>query len=261
MSNKLGIKIEDIMQLYNDGKTPIQIAEIFGCHISNITKRLRKYGVNTSRDYTKSRYNRTNRHKVNLSFFECIDNEEKAYFLGLMMSDGSVHKNGFYLKMKDEDIIVKFKEVLCYDGPVKHDEIPYYSYKIQVYSQKMVKDLINLGCTPNKTHTLVFPTLPDSLVRHFIRGYMDGDGCIRVGKNEGANYFDITSASYGFLLSLKPIIESHVNYIGISKEKKYDVWHLRCGGKQVKQLLDWLYQDSTVYLQRKFFKYKLLSPQ
>ena len=34
---------------------------------------------------------------------------------------------------------------------------------------------------------------------------------------------------------------------------------VRCAGKQVKTLLDWLYQDSTVYMQRKYFKYQLLS--
>ena len=49
------------------------------------------------------------------------------------------------------------------------------------------------------------------------------------------------------------------SYIGICKEKKYDVWHLRCGGKQVKKILDWIYKDATVYMNRKYFKYQLLS--
>ena len=46
---------------------------------------------------------------------------------------------------------------------------------------------------------------------------------------------------------------------GIDIENKYDVWHLRCAGKQVKLILDWLYRDSTIYMQRKYFKYQLLS--
>lgn len=45
----------------------------------------------------------------------------------------------------------------------------------------MANDLINLGCIPRKTLVLKFPnesTVPKQLIKHFIRGYMDGDGCI-----------------------------------------------------------------------------------
>lgn len=31
---------------------------------------------------------------------------------------------------------------------------------------------------PNKSKVLKFPEVPDDLVRHFIRGYFDGDGCV-----------------------------------------------------------------------------------
>ena len=182
-------------------------------------------------------------------------------FLGIMMSDGSVHKNGFYLKLKDEDVVVKFKNVLYSDSPIIHHEKPYCNYILQIYSQEMAADLIKLGCVPNKIKILQFPDIPKALYNHFIRGYMDGDGCIRVGRNRGTDYFDITSASYTFIMQLKEILTPYTSHIGISKETKYDVWHLRCAGKQVKLLLDWIYKDSTVYMQRKFFKYQLLSPR
>ena len=71
--------------------------------------------------------------------------------------------------------------------------------------------------------------------------------------------FDITSASYNFLIQLKTILTPIASHIGISKESKYEVWHLRCGGQQVQHILNWLYEDSTVYMQRKYFKYQLLS--
>lgn len=261
MSNKLGISIEQIVHLYEEGKTPIEIAELLGCTHSNIVRRLHKYGIKNTKDYARVRHNRKGRHAVDLSFFKDINTEEKAYFLGIMMSDGSVHKNGFYLKLKDEDIVVKFKSVLRSDSQIIHYEKPFYNYVLQIYSQEMAEDLIKLGCVPNKTKILQFPPIPKELYSHFIRGYMDGDGCIRVGKTRSTDYFDITSASYTFLLQLKEILTPYTSHIGISKEKKYDVWHLRCGGKQVKFLLDWIYKDGTVYMQRKFFKYQLLSPR
>ena len=59
----------------------------------------------------------------------------------------------------------------------------------------MCKDLTNLGCCPNKTRALKFPNIPNSLYKHFIRGFLDGDGCIRVGKTLGNSLLDIACAS------------------------------------------------------------------
>ena len=42
MSKKLGIKIDELVVLYNQGHTPAQIAEKYGCCTSNITRRLKK---------------------------------------------------------------------------------------------------------------------------------------------------------------------------------------------------------------------------
>ena len=102
MSKKLGIKIDEIVTLYNQGNTPAQIAERYGCCTSNITRRLKKVGIEFKRDYLKTRHNRNGRHKIDTDFFKCINTEEKAYFLGIMYSDGSVSDNQFYLKLKDE---------------------------------------------------------------------------------------------------------------------------------------------------------------
>lgn len=259
MSKKLGIKIAELITLYNQGNTPAQIAELYGCYISNITRRLKKAGIVLKRDYSKTRYSRENRHNIDINFFKVIDTEEKAYFLGLMYSDGSVSDNQFYLKLNDEDVIVKFKDSLKCDYPIKHNEFPNYNYILQVSSKEMCKDLINLGCYKNKTKIIEFPNIDKSLYNHFIRGFFDGDGCVRVGSTKGKCRFDIASASYNFIIQLKNILTPIATHIGISKENKYDVWHLRCGGKQVQQILDWLYKDSTVYMQRKYFKYQLLS--
>lgn len=119
----------------------------------------------------------------------------------------------------------------------------------------MCQNLVDLGCTINKTKTIRFPKIPENLIPHFIRGFIDGDGCIRVGNTLGGCMLDIASASPQFILDLKDKIEPYASHVGISKEINFDVWHLRCGGKQVKAILNWIYADSTVYMQRKYFKY------
>lgn len=65
------------------------------------------------------------------------------------------------------------------------------SYRYSFRSTKCKQDLIDKGCVPKKSLILNFPTenqVPRKLIRHFIRGYFDGDGwftnteeCFQVG--------------------------------------------------------------------------------
>ena len=258
---KKGIKLEKITELYKQGIPPIQIAEKLGCCLSNITRRLKKAGINFVRDYSKRRMpSRLCRHTVDETFFDFIDSESKAYFLGLMFSDGSVSKNQFYIKLKDEDIILKFRDELKCDYSIHTRYYPYKSYILTVCSQTLCNALIKLGCTPNKTRTIQLPKLREDLYRHFIRGFFDGDGCLQLQDKIYHCRFDLTSASKKFLEQIRPIITAHARSNGyLGKEAKYDVWHLNYTGHQVQDILDWLYIDSNFYLQRKYMKYKLLS--
>ena len=48
-------------------------------------------------------------------------------------------------------------------------------------SKEMATDLAKAGCYNKKSLTLKFPTeeqVPSKLIRHFLRGYVDGDGCL-----------------------------------------------------------------------------------
>ena len=258
---KKGIDIKEIIDLHNKGLNIAEIAERLNCTSSNIHRRLTKANICIIRDYTKTRLpNRINRHKIDLDYFENIDNQDKAYFLGLMYSDGSVSKNQFYLKLKDEDCIQKFKEALKCDYPIIYRDFPYKSYSLIVSSQKMCNDLSNLGCVPNKTGIIRLPDIREDLIRHFIRGFFDGDGCIQLQDKIYHCRFDLTSASKLFLEDIRPIITSVALTNGsLNKEKKYDVWHLNYSGHQVKQILNWIYKDADYYMQRKYVKYELLS--
>ena len=109
---KKNIKLEEIIELYNTYNNISVIAEKLGCCAANVCRRLKKAGVIISRDYTKRRESSREKTYVDESYFKEINTESKAYFLGLMYADGSVSKNTFYLKLKDEDIIQEFKKHL-----------------------------------------------------------------------------------------------------------------------------------------------------
>lgn len=255
------INVSKILELYSQGLQPIEIGEELGCSNSTVLRHLKLQGIKFKRDYSKHRRNRLGRHLIDEDFFNNIDTEAKAYFLGLMYSDGSVSKkHKFYLKLKDEDIIIKFKECLCCDYPIRRITYKeFYAYVLEVCSKKSCENLIKWGCTPNKTRTIQFPNIDKSLYRHFIRGFFDGDGCLQLQDKIYHCRFDLTSASKLFLEQVRPIITEQAftnGYLG--KEKNCNVYHLNYSGHQVEIILDWLYANSNFYLQRKYNKYQIL---
>lgn len=73
----------------------------------------------------------------------------------------------------------KFKDFIGLDNKISYREkVNAYRYS---FRDKTFKDiLIKQGCAPKKSLILKFPTseqVPLDLIRHFIRGYFDGDGC------------------------------------------------------------------------------------
>lgn len=253
-----GIKIEEIIDLYNVYKNTSIVAEKLNCTNSNISKRLKRAGFNIIRDYSKKRESMRIKLNVDEYYFRSIDSDDKAYFLGLMYADGSVSKNTFYLKLKDEDILQKFKYYLKTDVDIKFRN---NSYILQISRKSMCEDLIKHGCFINKTKTIEFPNIKQCFLKHFIRGFFDGDGCLILNKHTCHNCLNFTSGSYKFLQQLQEKLKIvALTNGGISKETNHEVWHLRYGGKQVKIILDWLYEDSSnLYIKRKYNKYLLLN--
>lgn len=75
-------------------------------------------------------------------------------------------------------------------------------------NKHMVDVLTNYGCIPKKSLTLTFPDKnvfkDKSLIRHFIRGYFDGDGCITYAN---ANHSSIEVSIVG----TKPFLDECIN--------------------------------------------------
>lgn len=246
----------DIIDLHNQGLSPKEIGEKLKCSLSNISKRLIRAGIKPIR--SEKNRSRKNRYFINESYFDEINTSEKAYILGLMYADGSVHKDGFYIKMKDLDILLKVKSALNAEQPVKlvkYDK--FEAYLLSISSQKLSKSLIKQNCFINKTYTLSFPLIKEEFYSHFIRGFFDGDGHLHINPKKGSCRIDFTSASTKILKEIRIIISSFSKSSGgLRKENgKSNAWHLTFSGEQVNIILDWFYKDATIYMNRKYNRY------
>ena len=127
-------------------------------------------------------------------FFECINSEEKAYCLGLMYSDGNVISSKIWdskiisitQSEKDKDIVELFKKLTKSESLINESVVNGGKYyRLCIHSKKMFDDLAALGVVERKSLILSFPSfLSDEMIRHFIRGYFDGDGSVWEGKRK-----------------------------------------------------------------------------
>ena len=128
-------------------------------------------------------------------FFQTIDSEEKAYFLGLLIADGNVFKDltgrqasiSITLDLEDEYILLKFKEVLNANTNIGHDGRG--CGQIAVRSNLMAADLEKYGVIPRKSLSTYLPQIDDKYMNHLIRGILDGDGSIRAEQTQINNRF------------------------------------------------------------------------
>jgi hypothetical protein len=227
----------------------------------------RKYNIDNTKFaiYLKSIgievINYQNIQSIDDTIFSIIDSEEKAYWLGFICADGYISKKGnrveITLKLSDVNHLNKFKTFIKYD---KNIYLTNYSCRISFANKKIHDDLINLGCTSVKSLTLKFPStksVPKHLQKHFIRGYVDGDGCIRLLKRVHfyVGCLQIIGTS-NFLYGIANSMNWNVTKLYKDKRHLHNTFFLNYGGAYVLNMLKDLYEDSTIYLDRKFIKYK-----
>lgn len=189
------------------------------------------------------------KHKKNENYFEIIDSEVKAYLLGWIASDGCIHPDSFCVELheKDKEILELFQKEICPSALITKRKNRNTCW-IAICSKKICFDLCkHLNVEPkNKQNKLRLPALQFHLMRHFIRGFLDGDGWIRSKR---------VVCGIG---SIDPIlVGDFVNYslsVGI-KACKCDKW-AEWNGRYCVQFLNHLYQNSNYRLSRKYKLYQ-----
>lgn len=210
----------------------------------------------------------------NEAFFEVINTEEKAYWLGFLYADGYVGEKLRNNKVKsmslslclakiDEKHLHKFAKSLNSDALVK-DKISkcngkeFMSCKITIYSTKMCRDLVKLGCTPRKGNFLKFPTediVSDDLLPHFVRGYIDGDGCIMHNKNKNGGRLMVLG-TYDFLTGMIERMGWRKKRLTQANKTSAPIFSIDYSAKEeTAKMLNDLYANASIYLDRKYKKY------
>lgn len=253
-------KVKDFYDYYNQRHNFYETAKHFNVTYRDVLHYMIYYEFYTP----KKKYPNVKNYCICEDFFENIDTNDKAYFLGLLMSDGSIHselynkKVSIALKSSDKYILDKLNNYVSPDKIVSKYK---NSYKWSVSSSKMYNDLKKYGIVEKKSYAeYCYPNILNKFDSDFIRGYFDGDGCITI-KSTGYNVISFCSNSKTFLTDLS----NKLNLYGIktrpinasNKNRKNTLYTLYIsGGKNKSEFKALLYNDASTYLTRKYDKFK-----
>lgn len=170
----------------NSGLSNRKIAEKLNCNISYFSFIKRKLNIKN-----RSNFSYLRKFNVNDNFFS-VPNDLNCYWAGFIAADGSITNNklSIVISEKDLDLLKRFKKDIGAENEIKFYEQKLNNKKfkqcsIVIYSNQICEDLnFIFNITNKKTFSLKPPKIKKSnLIDYFIKGYIDGDGCVNKAKN------------------------------------------------------------------------------
>jgi len=251
-------KFQELYKLHLKGKSVLDISIEQNMPYNTVYYGFKRNNLEILKIKKNSKY----KNSTNYSYFNKIDSERKAYFLGLIMADGCItakNKNNLRLLMKLQTRDAYLVEELRNDlSPIKPLQIDGNSKRLEISSKELVQDLINKGVNFNKTKVgEILSELSKELMPHFIRGFFDGDGSISLRKtrsNQRQVY--ICCSNISFLESLQKYLLEYNISGSIYKETKIVnkvIYDLRFNTRESRlNLTNFMYQNATIFLKRKY---------
>jgi hypothetical protein len=260
-----------ICKMYEQGIGCTSIANFFkiqDCNkIYNIL-RANQIKIKPRGSYTK--------YKFTENFFENVNSECKAYWLGFIIADGSIDskRNSLQIGLAEKDVlhIYKFKNDISASHPiftryVEYNELAtaftpksgsYYSH-ITLISSKMVQHFAKYGLGAKKTFTVKLPNIDEILKPCLWRGIFDGDGYIYIAKKINKKGKIQMQLEVGISCN-EFIADSFMDFLSLNKIKgkkitDKSIFCVRITCKNAFNFLQLIYNDSKVYLDRKYQKY------
>jgi hypothetical protein len=182
---------------------------------------------------------------------------EAAYWWGFLYADGNINKRSVVLALKWDDFahVEKFKEFMRSEAPTKKyghkiGRDVHYACHLNITSQHLARRLTELGIVPHRTRfDCVKDNLPQDMIRHWIRGFFDGDGTIHNARGQ----FGV-----GFMGSLEVVEWVRENIPCVDKSKRIhkhcisNVFYLNFNGNNIsRKITNYLYDGQTLYMDRK----------
>ena len=273
--NYNNLDLEDkkkIIDFYYNNKSICfgEISNILDVSSRSVSRVLKEANINTRLK---------NRYTLNENYFNKIDCQEKAYILGFIYADGFVgdeRHNNIVISIKDRELLEEIANLLDFTGTIRKTskggfENSKEGFSLNFSSSIMANRLREIGLYPKKSLTLIrFPEIRKDLERHFIRGYFDGDGSIYLSHNTSYHIINGSIKKYiyptycfsilGTFEFLKEIeFRANFKFSKIKDTKTKEIKSLEiCAKKEFDYIFKYLYNDSTIKLQRKYEKWNLI---
>lgn len=256
----------EIKERYVNGESCTSLAKYFGFSNHSVTNFLKLSNIKI-RPHSEDKFYKNGYSLLNRDAFSDINEEECAYFFGWLLSDGYLCKKEKYvtLDISNKDIIIleKLKNYLGSNNKIlirgyinKTNNKTYYSNKFTFSDKEIISRLIDFGLKNKKS---LQEKCPDCFIynSHFWRGFLDGDGSIYSGKSS------VRVEIHGGKIICEQFL-NFCNYLGIenisiySHESKSSMIYraVVSGKKKSKILLDELYNNCSIKLDRKYRIYE-----
>ena len=252
-------QLEDFSTRINSGTSLRKLEEETGFNRKILSREIKKY-LNKETNFSNRKY------ELNENYFENIDSSEKAYWLGFIAADGCIYQTGsgsnvlsFNLNVKDKNHLEKFLQAIESTAIIKTIKGTGFGIgtdiaSLQINSNKMVKDLNNLGVVQKKSLVLDKPNIDKKFYNDWIRGYFDGDGSITVELPNGNSQINFLGTKEVLTFIQETLRPEKINKLQLNDLNK-NSFSLTYGGKQlILQLLNKFYKNPIVYLDRKYEK-------
>ena len=250
--------LEEYLNTPEEVRSLTKLGSKYNIKRQTLSERFKKWGYEI--------INQKNKCRLNENCFDNMNTEEQFYWLGFMYADGNISKEGnrveMRLSLKDKDHLEKFRKFLQLTTEIRIGETNGIKLcHLSVRNKHLWNILNKLGCVPQKSLTLTFPNLNlfknTANILHFIRGYVDGDGCLTIFKDGDKLRTRLTMVGTESFLNSINYLFSNKGYIRNKSTKNYtnQAFELKFSDIPSRILARYLYENATIYLDRKYEKF------
>lgn len=258
-----------------------EIAEELGVHAATIRYHRLKHGIRsftarTGQMKVKGSWEPRRRgvhsarasNELKVDYFRSIDQPEKAYWIGVLATDGCVSENSrisLSQTIADGCLVDSFASAVGAEMFLRTREITHEGFLgvgktrtqrcVRFTSQQMAADLAVQGITHRKTKILHISDCASLYPAAYLRGCLDGDGTV------GKINFKFSSGSEAWIDQARTLIERHTGrhlakYRQVSSMTNREVFILQ-GVRGDQPVLEWIYSPSggSERLERKYKRF------
>ena len=257
----INLAIEEYLDTPEEQRSLTKLGEKYGVKRQTLSKHLKNRGYEV--------VNYQNRIRCDENVFDKIDNEEASYWLGFLYADGNISSTGnrleVRLSIKDISHLEKFRSFLKLSTEIRTGICNGNGFcHLSIRNKHLWNTLNSLGCFPRKSLILKFPKLDifignkKELIKHFIRGYVDGDGCLCLYKQTNGSVKTELNlvGTFDFVTYINKLFKNK-GYIRNKSCKNWEnkSYSLSFSSVPSRKIARFLYENSNIYLERKYNKY------